>query len=605
MSQSIDGAYVGPRTNVIFAGQVIIGLTSSKATISSIDRYAGMTIGSATISFPSRYAIDIEADMGKEARIDIGGTTVFRGVVGDSQADIDGGHDQFEMIQFDDKWQLESAIIGEKGRGTQPPSPPEPLAEVGDLGFAVVGFDITFNKHGLPNKKAGTGDANRDFDKTTAAIFWTLGDVMLFIFQYYVDSDIATLEFNDIDKPSYGRVPSHLNLFGQSALQAIDTVATLAGESWGLQPTASGSVFVVVANGAGTIKRIKGFKPKIFKTALQAGLDHYQKIRVGKSIRKSKDVIQVQSANIVKETVYTNIGDDPLLIEDAVAGASTYVDKNFKKRFRVDVTKYEDNSLGRSYPDGSKPKRWLKDLVTRRKNTTEYLTAADIAANEALIDATKIAVPLWVSEDGTEANARLVIGGARIDLRNGTVELKEQLDVKPSIVTTLVGKDTIDIKGKTIGVWLTVATVLEERQFAVTLETSNFLPRQFCQLIVKRDLVPQKRENTFLPDLTSGNGNAIAKPAATEEDYVDITDKLEVARDNAQGANAQIETNLRADFELMPIYNIGDNIRLSGRDLDTPNDMVCTHVRYEPHPSGKTSIEVTNVNASIDPEDFI
>jgi hypothetical protein len=583
-----NGVFIPPEIGFI-ADVTFPGLLTSRVTVESCERYAGTTVGTAVVTFREIHASGGQLGYGKEARITAAGSTIFRGTLGSGDLEITSIRDGVSIMLYDDKWGMQSRIIGQKGFGT---------ILTGDHGFTDVGFDIVFNRDGRPNKSPST----LDFQTGSGAVFWKLIDVMKFIFEYYVNSSTAQLNDNRLDD-DYELVPSHLALTGMNALQAVDQVAQLAGQSWGLETTAMSSQFVAVKPNASSTRTAILFLPFDGKKAVNATEWHASRVLVRGSVMNARDVHQAKSAPVVIERMYTSTGTDPLLTRQ-----TGFVDAKFRARFVVDVTKYETYSLGKNLTAGSPAKPWLANLVTRRKvDGSGYITAAEIEADPSLQGATLVEIPIWVELEhgGTLGdNAQLAVGGYEIDYEKGLIDFEGTLEVLAAngLKGTLAITDFSKLR-----VWITVATVMEYPQFTETDTNSKYLPEPFYNLIDKQDLRPERRFNSWLPDLastTNVNARTILAPSA-EEKYVDVTDRLEEAVAAALAATAERETPITATFPLMPLLEIGDNLNLGGRSLGPTGREVVIAIRYNMHQRYTTEVDATNITVGIDPDRFI
>jgi len=597
---NLSGVFLPQVAHISFEG-IVFNYWPVAVQVFEISKFAGSAVGSAVVGYPSHFAEDASPDMGKWVKLKIGSKLVFRGVVGHAPFRISPTEDDMQLVCFDDKWGMESTIVGQIGRGTQPTTPAD---EVGDSGFKDVGFEVVFNAEGKPNKNA----SSYDFDTGSSAAYWTLQDIIVFLFTYYISTDVATVSTGSLSVDpadlAYLRTPSHLDLTGQTALQAVDNVAQLAGESWGLTPGVSASAFTRVRPGAGTNRKVYLVAPKTGVQSTSTNTFHASTCVAGNSIRNSRDTYQAVSGPIVKETTYTNTGVDPLLVR-----LSTYKDKEYVARFQVDVSKYTANSLGLNLSAGSTPKEWSPSLVTRKKTDgSGYVTAAEIVTTPSLARNETILKPvLWISPaNTTESNALLCTGGYRIDEDKGTIDFKSEIEVMPA-TGTKARKGTVP-NWASVGIWFTVATILRTPESKQSADGNTYLPRAFYELISKPDLSPDRREDSYLPNLATSNNNDITKVAVgAEEKYVDIGAKLTDAIDSALAANAAIETPLTIEFPFIPIFDLGDRIDIRGRGLGETGNEVVTSITYT-FTSGVPSlskVKATNVAIAVEPDDFI
>ena len=558
--------------------------SAAVAEIRTIEQMAGGSVGAAVIAYPARYARDADPQMGGGCTLKLGNKVVFHGVVIDGPFDVDNADDIVELMLVDDKHLMQAHTVGEPGIGT---------IAGGDGGFTDVGFEIVFNKDGGPNKKSGS----RDFSLGSSAVYWSLKQALLFVFENYITG--VTIDDSKLSS-AYDVTPSHVDVTGQTALQAVDTLVQLSGESWGLVPRSSSSAFTPVKPGSGTVRSIFLPEPNAGAQATDATQYTPSSVRVAKSIVDCKDNYQAISAPIVKEHTYRNAGSNPLLT--LLAG---FEDKEYSARFAVDVSKYSEHSLGNDRSTGAQPKPWLPQLLTRIKSDgTAYLTAAELAATPALRAAPRAGKPfVWLATDGVEANAKLVTGGIRIDPQHATIDFKSQVELANDNGES--AKKTSVTDWSAVGIWLTVATLLEVPEWSETAAENQYLTVSMNQQIRKPDLVPEKREDVWLPDL-SGNNNAVSKVAeGSEESYVDISGELDVAIDAAIAATSTTEISLDLEFEFIPTFNIGDHITLRGRDAGESGDEVVTKVAYNVARAYETRVHATNLVGSVDPDNFI
>lgn len=586
------GVFSPPTAEVTFAGLVFAHYPKYAATIRELNLFAGDAIGSAILAYPTEYARDASPEMGRAVTVRMGGKVVFRGVLGYAPFEIDTGADEVELVLFDDKWEMRANRIGQPGIGTRPTTPAE---DVGRDGFADVGFEIIFNRDGMPNKDP----AILDFNTGSTAVYWTVGTALQFVFAYYIATDVARLDAAVLST-AYARTPSHVNLVGQDALQAVQSLVDLTGESWGLVPQSGYSAFQPVRPGAGTQRTVRLFPPTGKAAATSAGIYHADVCHVGTSVKDLADVYQAVSAPAVKEHTYSSAGSDPLLARDA-----TFADREYVARFKVDVTKYSAHNLGGNLSSGSKPKAWLDYLLTRYKaDNSAYLTAAEIAATPALLRAERVKKPLcWIATDGVEANARLVVGGMRMDRENGFLDFQGTVDLMPDSGTE---PEEVTVSDWSVAaLWLTVATVLEVPEYSETDADSKYLPRPFYQVIPKPDLVPERRQLAWLPTIGGSNNDVDVAADPDEETYVDVTARLEEAVASALAAAPGIETPLSLEFPFIPPFDIGDRIEIAGRDVGQTGDEVVTRIKYGKHGVEKTFIDATNVTAAVEPEKFV
>lgn len=584
-----QGTFQVPVATVFLDGSAI-STGIAHAAIYQVELYAGEAIGHGTIGYPANLADNPRPKMGSAARIEVGGKTIFRGAVAVAPVEIDEGQDELQLLLADDKWLMRSRVGGMYGIGNLPDA-------TGAEGFTDVGFDVVFNRDGKPNKDPSA----LMFNTGSTAVFWTLRDALAFVFQYYIDPEIITLDTGEIAHDAWSNEPSHVSLVGKNGLQMVEELAQLAGETWTLIPGASCSTYRSIRPGHGTLRKAELFLPWKGQTVASATDGHASRAGCGASIENAIDSWQCMSSAILKDATYSNLGANPLLVRK-----SDFKDKEYAVRFAVDVTKYGDHALGRSLSAGSAPRKWLDKLCTRLNTAASaFLAAAEIAANPALVDNERAKPMLWVSHDGAEANAKLVVGGAQIhDSRKGLVDLKNQLAIAPATPGNSPGHLAIS-DWSAAGVWLTIATELTE-ETAFTDADSEYLPVPMTGLILKPDLKPERRQDVWLPDLASADQHAVSRLATgTEEKYIDVTDRLAEAVMSAAALSPEIETPVKATLPFFPLWNVGDRLQAHGRNLGQSGNEIIDSIVFDIYENFEVAVTGTNIVASIDPEKFV
>lgn len=544
------------------------------ATIRTISWPAGAQLGRATLGWPDKFAAAQNTKFGDRASITVGNDIVFRGCIAASPLAISDISDGTELDLYCDKWLMSRRIIGQTDIGTQT------ITGSGQkVGFRHVGFDIVFNADNLPNKQPGA----MDFERGPDADWWTLKDIMEFLFHHYIDSKVAALDLARLGSAYDQELPS-INLVGQTALQAVDTVVELSGESWALKPTEQHSEFVPLrAGGFGRTRQITVREPAT-SAAAPSTPDPYiaDAVDAVPTLENARDTVQVMSAPIMLESIFTNTGESPLLEREDLTGSE------FAVRYRIDVTKYQAHGLGCDLPAGAKPKPIANRLLTRVKSTGGYYTAAELLAKPALNDAPRADIPVWVSTTGAEAAAQLVLSGVRIDADQGLIYFQRTVKLLKSDNTS---EDKTITDWSSVGVWVTLAIRTERVEAEESLDENKFLPDPFVRLIQRSDLVPEQRFNAWLPGTTP---NTIDKVATTIEKYVDVTDALEAACASAAALSEKIENNFTLLFRLMPVMGCGELVRIIGRNIGQQGDEIITGITYDVHDRYLTRVEVSN-----------
>jgi hypothetical protein len=509
--------------------------------------------------------------MGSKARVSINGQTIFRGIVLNAPATVSPGVDQIELMLIDEKRMLSNNVIGQVDIGT-----------VTDLGFTDVAFEIIFNKDSMPNK--GTA---YDFQEGSASSYWTLRDILQFVFDNFIDPALMTLSATEVAHAAWDATPHDLTLLGQTPAQALDTLSELAGETWAAIVTNGAMTYRSVRPGNGTTRRLGMFRPWTGSKVDAATDAHPNDMRVDVTIANSKDTFDVHSAPIIIESVYSKANS-------LLSTVSTFVDKEYQCRFAVNRSQYAANGLGADRSAISTPKPWLTTLLTRMtSDMSGYVTAAEIASDPTLLRNPRAEIPVWISETGDLADAKFCLNGYRLDAKNCTIDFKTKCQV---LATSGSDPDTIEIADfSLLGVWVNVATILEFPETYVTAVGSQYLTDHIHQLIQLTQLTPERRFNSWLPDLAGANNSIATIATSSEEKYLDIGPELKQAGDSALEETAQIETPIEAKLPFFPIWELGDQVSIVGRNLGATGYEVIIDITYDVHEQFVTTIKATNV----------
>lgn len=565
-----SGLFIPRSARIFFASQNFNNLPV-ECVISHLETHAGSTPGMAVLRFANQPADNVSRQMGSRARVDINGMTIFRGIVLTAPITVNVDADEIELMLIDEKRMLSNNVIGQVDIGT-----------VTDHGFTDVGFDIIFNKESMPNK--GTA---YDFDVSSLAAYWTLRDILQFVFDNYIDPTLMTLSGAEVAHAAWDATPHDLTLIGQTPAQALDTLSELAGETWAAIVNDTSMAYRSVRPGNGTVRRISLFRPWSNAKADSASEDSTNDLRVEVTIQNAKDMFNVHSAPIVLESVYSK--ENSLLTRN-----STFADKEYQCRFGVNRGFYAANGLGADRSALAAPKPWLTTLLTRMKSDMSgYLTASEIAADPTLLRNARVEIPVWISTTGDLADAKLCLDGYRLDAKDCTIDFKTKVHVLPETGTD---PESVDIEDfDLLGIWATVATILEFPETYVTAGGSAYLADHIHQLIQLTQLTPERRFNAWLPDL-AGNNNSISTIAASaEEKYLDVSTQLKAAGDSALAETAQIETPIEAKLPFFPIWELGDQVAIVGRNLGATGNEVIVDLTYSVHEQFVTTIRATNV----------
>lgn len=543
---------------------------------------AGGAPSTVSVGWPQDYAERIDSDLETVISVTLDGNVIFKGQIVEPQYEVGDQVDEVRAEACCDKWVMAGEVVGRHGVGTTSSEG----ESHGSKGFTDVGYSIVFNPGGRPNR----GADHTDFSLASSASAWTVEDMIKFVFEHYIDSGLAALP-TAFTGTGWTGTPADVDLTGMPVPQAIDLLCELAGVGWSLSYGAIGaaSTFVEISPTQGTSRTVTLINPGAGASVTTANAYYTTRLSARETIGDARDVVQVFSAPIVKESTYTNVLDvSGLSNEPLLRGSTLSGDKEYQIRFSVDVTKYAANNLGQSRSAGAPAKPWLQRLVTRQDESTgEFLTAAQIAADSSLREWPTLEKPyVWFCQDATETERvwQLVSGGYRIDFENGFLDFKTEFELygdsgeKEKITLTGDGSWT------KFGILLTVATVLDEHVVAVTGEDDQYLSNHKYVRVDRNDLIPELRQNSILPDLTTDDMNdGFLWASEAEENYVDVAADLDASVASATAAQSAVEQRVRAEFSFFPEIAVGDRMSFSGRtSLALPTVMV-DNISYHFH----------------------
>lgn len=581
MSGLIHNSVFRPLSATLTLGASPFTFQPTVVEVQRLSLRAGAEIGTAMVRYGGNYAENATPAIGQRASISVGGTMIFRGAVVDAPFEIAEDADHFELVLSCDKWLMQVATIGQALMGSQTGG-----------GFLDVGSEVIFNKNGRPNKDPSA----LDFRFGDGAEFWSIKQMLELIFTYYIASTVAALPSPLTLPAEFDATPSHVNLVGQTALQAVDTLCELAACSWGLTPATAASVWTLVKPGAGTVKTVSLFRPRAGAGVSSATTLHATACRVEHSMVHSYDRCQAISGRMVVDTTYGTTGSSPLLVKHG-----NFKDKTFVARYGVDVTAYQAKGLGQNLSSGAKPKKWLSNLVTRMKEDgSAYLSASDIEADPKLRHAPAVNGPIvWFDFDAEIDNARLVTGGYRVDIENCLIDFEPIIQ----LATTEKGDIAAEVEDwSAVGIWVTAATVIERVEYVQKTIPNPWFPLAHYLVLRKEDLVPEKRLNVYLPDLAdTGDRNAVALYAngSELEAYVDVGDQLTELAENALAASDELERRCELRFPCFPLFTLGDLLVIQGRSLGLSGNEVVTEIEYNVSEAYETIVRACNVVAGM------
>lgn len=546
-------AYTRTAKKVDLYGLGDVPTSFDPAKLTRLDLGHGTAWGVAELFFPKAKAFDHEKARGDACKITLDDATLMIGNVLDVRNGVMEGEDGSWLTIYDIRWNMNRTKVGQYGIGN--------LWDPGG-GFASVGFNIVFNPKGIFNRqpeKEEDKETNGEylFCTTTAAVGWRLSDMITFIaFWYWPDLNLpktwpAVLNVVEPDV--------NVNLVGVA--EAITTIVNRAGLSWSPRYEEDKAFLNLV--GLTTETREVTFDlPEADEVATASDATDYSLVDLEHtvSIRDAVDVVEVRSAPRLIETTYTS-----KTIEGEPAPLLVRMDTpppGYAAGWTVDVTKYAENKLGKSYEAGSLPKRWARELCTRIKDdATGYLAAADAALLAGRGTRVLPEEVCFVQIDNQD----------REQLTSGlTLKLDEGLLLLDYRMSTTAGSYEWNI-GSTpaIEIWITLATEIEI-PWVIQTEPAEYHVDEThpIRVVIQRnDIRPECRWRADHNLLSTNYGGRpftweTLEPDLDEETqlpklYVDIRPRLQAIHDAYVSSRRLPEVTLSLRLLDIPLIELG------------------------------------------------
>lgn len=537
-----------------------------------IERYSAGTGGnpaSLGVSLPCESVVDRASLAGAPVYAFRNGVQVFAGVVVEADGAIARGTQDLQLNALDMRHELNAQVIGQYGLGA--------VATLG--GWAGVGYDVVFNRDGVPNRSAAIDPVTgvSTFDLTEDAEWWTFDEILAFLFLWYVPTAVMKLDRSLLVGPYLEAAPE-IDVRNMRAGAAIDAVTKTMGGTWYPRYTATRYVPVIVptpspapapvetplADLAPTYYPVHSQIPAPATRTLfvDDGKALYppteyivDQLRLRHSAADSYDRLEVVSAPVRVETTYASNGTAPLLTRVTTGSELTDGDACY---FDVDVTQYTAHGVGLSLDAGSLPKKWDGNLVTRR-NSAGYL-AGPLVSDEG--DPVRAVECIQLSRDGGTLWSR-VKSGVRLDLEKMRVCVSRKGSVYGITKTENARAYNIAAGAESsVHVKVTITTIVEYPLVAVTEATSLYLARSRTRRILRRDFVPMSRMASEVPDLAAVNPNTFTTlaPGTALAKYRDPEAEMIAIRDRLFDARSELEVSVSANLPASPLVDIGDNL---------------------------------------------
>lgn len=541
------------------------GLPSAILQITYLNIPHGARWGVARILFPAELGLDSLPTEGVACTIKIEGDVLLSGHVVTAPSTIADGEDEIAVDVADLRWEMTRVKVGMGGVG--------PLVE--DFGgFPLVGYRVHFNPSGVGNRSKevdqdGDGDTYT-FEALATSEKWTLKQMLQFIvFWYYPDLVVDVDALSD----AWDSVENDVNLYLLSMPAALSELAKRAGESWTLRY--DGADVIYQPMGAAPTETVTLNLPDAGDDEPARSSSAYSALEatVVTSIIDSVDRVEIQSANILHETLYSNHGDDPLLISPTDEPPPP----GYARMFRVDVTKYEAWKLGKNLPEGTRPKPWARQNVTRVTSANEFLDAEDA---DLLARWGRPMLPedcCWVNFDQNETKYKL-LSGISILFDEGVILIHNHVE------TSGGSFDFVEGAQPTMYLWITLTTQLElpfiyrpdAEDHHIDAQHEIVLP------ILRTDITPMTRFKSLMPDYSSSDLTQTVEFALLEtEYYFQVTDDFKLVHDAYLAARGDKERIVHARLLDIPVIPLGARLQISPAHADLSGNEIVVDVSYD------------------------
>jgi len=547
--------------------------------IISLDIPYGSQFGTARIELPESPAVDTSDLLARLVTVYYDGQVIIRGYV--IQAPVALGSETIQVVVADIRWLLAQRSIGQYGIGPED-------EDAG--GFPEVGYRIYFNPGGRANRSEEKEEDTYTFSTVPGSQKWTRRQILEWIIKWYASE--LTVEEGALDS-TWDAQENDLLLYGLSVPAALSRLAARAGQSWGIAYNGTNTLFVPISNAGGQTVTLNLPPTSAGYGVGNASVHSVEDATVTPAIADSVDYIEIQTGLIAKETTLTDIavGEHSPTLEGFEPSEPGYV-----YGWRMDVTKYEDAGLGRSFAAGARPKPWLPVLVTRKKpDSTDYYTAADADLKIGLGTPLRPEDCVWMA-DGDDDSWHLIKAG---------------ITILPAEATILMGPHVIAHDGWELWSYLgdphddthiriTVATVLEYPRIARNTPPGQYHiaeDQPIIAMIRRPDLHPHARYRTVVPDLSQAatDPNATLSLAAQAEWYPDIQAEIAEAGLRYLAARKDRETTVTVRTLGIPSdIRLGSRIVISPAQLYQDKNQVVYRISYDLMSGDFLTISATN-----------
>jgi hypothetical protein len=540
----------------------------------------GARWGEAIVGLPEAYAFEHRNLRGAAVTIKLGGTIVMRGHVVRDPSIVAEEDDTQVLSIADQRWEMSRVKIGQHGVGS--------LVE-GFGGFSGVGLRIHFNPKGYGNRsEEPDGDEVYSFSTTATAQRWTLRQMLHFIlFHYYPNLVVDDEELGSAwDTPE-----SDVYLYLRTLPEALTLLARHAGESWALRYNGEAIEYQPVgANPPGEVT-VNLPEAQSGERASAATAYSALHIEVTSSIVDNADRIEVHSAGIRMETMHSNYSGD-LEIKPLLISPIEPTPKGYARMFIVDVTAYETWKLGKNLPEGSKPKRWMRQNLSRvSPQDGSYLNAEDPLLK------THYGRPIlpeeccWINLDGGLEKYRL-LSGITIRYDQGIILIHQ------NIRTAQGSASFVDGAEPEMRIWITLTTELELPVIYLNTPATHHIDadHRITVPIFRSEIIPQQRYKSLLPDLREESSVSDWVERATEaiEVYVDITDDFQAVYTAYAAGRLPKENMVVATLLDVPAMTIGSRLRVSPQNADLTGTEIITEIHYNVRAGAFATVYATN-----------
>lgn len=554
------------------------GFPSSIVKITYLNIPHGARWGTARLAFPSELGLDNVPTKGTACTIAIEGDTLLSGHVVTVPSQISPSDDAIFVDVADWRWEMTRVKVGMRGIG--------PL--VTDFGgFPIVGYRIHFNPTGIGNRSFEVdpdGDGNTfTFEALATSQKWTLKQMLRFVVYWYY----PTLQVNyDALSTAWNSIENDVNLYLLPVPLALSELAKRAGESWALTYDDNDLVYAPV--GGAPAAEVTINLPAAGARADASDSTEYSALEldVTPSIVDSVDRVEIHSANILHETLYSNHGANPLLISPTDEPPPP----GYARKFRVDVTQYETWKLGKNLAEGSTPKPWARQNVTRVTRDNLFLAAQ---SSNLLSRWGRPMLPedcCWVNFDQNETKYKL-LSGITILFDEGVILIHNHVETSGGTF------DFIEGAQPTMYLWITLTTVLE-LPFSYRPDAADHhidASHEIALPILRTDITPMTRYKSLMPDYSSADLTHTTEFATTDtEYYFQVSDDFKLVHDAYLAARHDPENLIHAQLLDIPLIALGSRVRVNPADADLTGNEIVVDLTYDLENGDHVLLTATN-----------